>query len=61
MSSLNTSPNIPCVDDIYEMLLGLCDPDPEVSLRNQSRLILLLVNHIGDHQIIAEAVRQARG
>ncbi|MFI0397198.1 DUF2783 domain-containing protein [Paracoccus jiaweipingae] len=61
MTRLNTAPNLTGVDDVYESLVGLLDdPDPQVSLRRQSRLILLLANHIGDRQVITEAIRAAR-
>ncbi len=49
------------VDDIYAELIeahrGL---DAEQSLRFDARLILLLINQIGDQRIVREAIRAAR-
>jgi Protein of unknown function (DUF2783) len=60
VSRLNTSPNVAHVDDIYQSLVDLhagCS-EPE-SMRINARLILLLVNHIGDTRVISEAVALA--
>ncbi|HXU51719.1 MAG TPA: DUF2783 domain-containing protein, partial [Casimicrobiaceae bacterium] len=47
-------------DDIYAMLVdahrGLSDAESE---RINVRLVLLLANHIGDPQVIAEAIAEA--
>ncbi|HFA59734.1 MAG TPA: DUF2783 domain-containing protein [Rhodospirillales bacterium] len=49
------------VDEIYAELIeahrGL---DAEQSLRFDARLILLLINQIGDERIVREAIRAAR-
>jgi hypothetical protein len=57
MSRLILSPNLSEVDDVYESLVdahvGLSEM---ASLRLSARLILLLANHIGDPDVIHEAV-----
>jgi len=49
MGKLNTSPNVADADGVYQTLIdahaGLSDSD---SMALNARLILLLVNHIGD-------------
>jgi len=58
---LNTEPNLVDADDVYEMLIethrGLTQ---EQSRTVNARLILLLANHIGDIDVLAEATRIAR-
>jgi len=58
---LNTDPNIQGPDDFYEALIelhrGLTD---EQSGQVNARLILLLANHIGDMEVLAEAMAAAR-
>jgi hypothetical protein len=57
MSGLIHEPNLPQVDDIYQWLVeaheGLSESE---SMRLNARLILLLTNHIGDPQVIREAI-----
>ncbi len=61
MATLNTHPNVPRPDDIYELLVDLHrDCSERQSLRLDAKLIMLLVNHIGDPQVIREAVQLAR-
>ena len=61
MASLNTDPNIAAPDDFYERLIathrGLTDG--ESALVN-AKLILLLANHIGDPDVLAQAMAAAR-
>ncbi len=61
MHHLETSGRIEDVDAIYNELVeahrGL---DPEESLRLQARLLLLLINHIGDPAVVREALAIAR-
>jgi len=60
MAQLNTARNIDNPDNIYQMLMDLhegCDQE-ETNLRN-AKLILTLINHIGDEQIIARAIQIA--
>lgn len=58
---LNTEPNIAAPDDLYEALIAAHgDLTPEQSARVNAKLILLLANHIGDPQVVLEAIRLAR-
>jgi len=58
---LNTAPNLARPDDFYEALIDMHrDLDDAASQAVNARLILLLANHIGDHDTLAEAVRLAR-
>jgi len=58
---LNTEPNIERPDDFYEALIelhrGLSE---EQSRQLNARLILLLANHIGDMQVLSEAMAAAK-
>lgn len=57
---LTTEPNIADVDDLYERLIALHEGRSEdESLRINARLILLLLNHIGDERVIAQAMELA--
>ncbi len=62
MEKLNTAPNLENCDDFYEALIeahqGLSDDE---SARLNTRLILLLANHIGDDTVLREALDKARG
>ncbi|MEQ8817814.1 MAG: DUF2783 domain-containing protein [Thalassobaculum sp.] len=62
MSVLNTEPNLADADGFYERLIeahrGLDGP---ASRRLNAKLILLLANHVGDPQVLEEALRIARG
>jgi len=57
MSRLNTNANIDNVDDFYQRLtdLSLNLKTEEVMVRH-AKLILLLSNHIGDNQVLNEAI-----
>ena len=58
---LNTEPNIPCPDDFYEALIDSHrDLTPEQSQALNARLILLLANHIGEMDVLREAMHIAR-
>jgi hypothetical protein len=61
MATLNTEPNIPSPDDFYERLIamhrGLSDED---SALLNAKLVLLLANHIGDPDVLAQAMTAAR-
>lgn len=61
MGTLITTPNIARPDAIYQLLMdlhqGLTD---EESMRTNARLVLILLNHIGDEQVISEALATAR-
>lgn len=57
---LNTDPNIERPDDFYEALIELHrDLTEEQSRQTNARLILLLANHIGDMEVLSEAMRAA--
>ena len=59
---LNLSPNIERPDDFYERLIAMQRDlsDDEVQLTN-ARLILILANHIGDREVLEEAMTVAAG
>ncbi len=61
MAHLNTQPNLPSPDEFYADLLaaheGLSD-DESAALNN--RLILLLANHIGRHDVLCDALGAAK-
>jgi hypothetical protein len=57
---LNTAPNLPDPDGFYDELLraheGLSQAESEAL---NARLILILCNHIGDGEVLREALRAA--
>ncbi len=60
MTDLITTPNIENADDFYADLLALHDGhSKEASDAINARLILLLSNHIGDRDILSQAMRNA--
>jgi hypothetical protein len=61
MASLNTAPNLPSPDDFYEHVIAMHRglSDVESALVN-AKLVLLLANHIGDPDVLAEAMHAAR-
>ncbi|WP_299900365.1 DUF2783 domain-containing protein [uncultured Ruegeria sp.] len=58
MSDLILSPNIDNADDFYAELLaaheGLDKADSDAL---NARLVLVLANHIGDEQVLSDAIR----
>ena len=58
---LNTEPNLPAPDDFYERLIaahhGLTDAQ---SAMLNAKLVLLLANHIGDPDVVDQAMAAAR-
>jgi len=61
MSKLITAPNLPNPDDFYEALIDMHrDLDDAQSQAVNARLILLLANHVGDLQILRDAMAYAR-
>ncbi|HKM62482.1 MAG TPA: DUF2783 domain-containing protein [Acidisphaera sp.] len=60
MTELNVAPNIRAADDFYQALIdthrGLT---AEQSALVNARLILLLANHVGDPQVLHEAMMAA--
>ena len=62
MARLNTEPNLRSPDDFYEQLIDMHRGlDEAASARVNAKLILLLANHIGDGETLAEAMHAARG
>jgi len=59
---LITTRNTPRADDVYQMLIdaheGLSKAQSDAL---NARLILTLMNHIGDPQVIAQALMVAKG
>ena len=61
MTMLNIEPNIAAPDDFYEALLDMHRGlDAAQSATVNARLILLLANHVGDLDVLREAMRRAR-
>jgi Protein of unknown function (DUF2783) len=61
LSTLITAPNMANPDDFYEALIDMHrDLDEAQSQAVNARLILLLANHIGDMQVLREAMSHAR-
>lgn len=61
MSDLITIPNLTDADGFYEALIAAHDGlTPEQSTALNARLILLLANHIGDHETLLSALVRAR-
>lgn len=59
---LVTAPNLADADGIYERLIALHEGrSDEDSMAVNARLILLLINHIGDPDVVREAIRCAAG
>ncbi len=60
-NTLNTKPNIEHIDDVYEHLIAAHAALSDVqSTRLNAKLILLLINHIGDEHVIIEAIDAAK-
>jgi hypothetical protein len=60
-SMLNTEPNLTRPDDFYEALIDMHrDLDEAQSQSANAQLILLLANHVGNHEALMEAIRYAR-
>jgi len=61
MNKLVITPNIPRPDDFYAELLtlheGLSKAESDAV---NARLILILANHIGDREVLSEAMAAAR-
>ena len=61
MNDLTLAPNLENPDDIYEDLLSVHNGlSLEESASLNARLILALVNHIGDREILRQAIEVAR-
>lgn len=60
MGKLNTARNVARPDDVYALLIAAHkDKSKAESDALNARLILTLINHIGDEQVIAEALKLA--
>lgn len=60
MGKLNTAPSMENADDFYAALLELhAERSATESAEINSRLILLLANHIGDIAVLHEAMKFA--
>lgn len=58
--ALITDPNLPDTDAVYQRLIEAHDGlDDDASLCLNARLILLLANHIGDRDVVCEAIALA--
>ena len=57
MAHLVTTPNVGRADDIYQRLVEMNEGLNEAeALRMSARLILTLINHIGDAGVVFEAL-----
>ncbi|MEM8685796.1 MAG: DUF2783 domain-containing protein [Pseudomonadota bacterium] len=62
MADLITAPNIARPDDVYQLFIDLHEGcTDEESRKRDAKLILTLVNHIGDEDVIRKAVSLVRG
>ena len=58
---LDIEPNIVAPDDFYEALIEMHrDLTPQQSQLVNAKLILLLANHVGDPDVLREAIAHAR-
>ncbi len=61
MTDLITDQRFASPDDVYQMLIDSHrDLTADQSTRLNAKLILLLANHIGDPEVLAQALRIAR-
>lgn len=60
MSTLIRHPNLDQHDEIYQRLIAMLEGLDEVqSLQASARLILTLANHIGDSEVVLQAIELA--
>jgi hypothetical protein len=60
MATLNVEPNIARPDDFYEALIDLHRGlTPEQSAKVNAKLVLLLANHVGDMDVLRQALEAA--
>jgi predicted protein tyrosine phosphatase len=61
MAKLNTGPNLQQADTFYAALIAAHDglTDDESAALN-ARIILILANHVGDAEVLAEALAAAK-
>ncbi len=61
MSALNTEPNLNDFDAFYEALIDSHrDLTTAQSHEMNAKLVLMLANHIGDIQVLRDAMQRAR-
>ncbi len=61
MTKLKTGPGTADPDALYQMLVDAHrDLDEAASAKVNAKLVLLLANHVGDPETIAEAIAAAR-
>ena len=61
MTRLNTEANFENADDFYATLLAAHDGLEEAEIHAlNARLILILANHIGDQEVLKEAIVTAK-
>lgn len=61
MTRLNTEANFENADDFYAALLATHDGLDEAEIHAlNARLILILANHIGDQEVLEEAIETAK-
>ena len=61
MATLNTEPNLADPDGFYERLIAMHrDLSEGDSALVNAKLVLLLANHIGDSDVLAQAMAAAR-
>ena len=59
--ALHTGPRLPDPDGFYEALMRAHrDLDPAASRRLDAKLVILLANHIGDAEVLREALALAQ-
>ena len=60
MTTLNIEPNMTNFDAFYEVLIETHrDLSPEQSHEVNAKLVLLLANHIGDFEVLKDAMQRA--
>lgn len=60
MTTLNIEPNMKNFDVFYEALIETHrDLSPEQSHQVNAKLVLLLANHIGDLEVLKDAMKRA--
>ena len=61
MGTLNTEPNLSEPDEFYERLIAThCGLSDAQSALVNAKLVLLLSNHVGDADVLAQAMAAAR-
>ena len=62
MATLNLEPNIARPDEFYDALIAIHrDLTVEQSAKVNAKLVLLLSNHVGDMDVLQQALAAARG